>query len=449
MKVFGDANLESLEFCDLCFQQGKTNLCETYKNTFTKISPLHFSQQTRLDKILNRLEVRPRLIDRRWTCIIDSPKRKEFLDSLLRINVTVHTLDDHVKVLTKFYKPEIRNLGSFEQVELPSLESWEEFNPKLRNWNIVKVNQKNRKFIAKAHLGNILKCTNFEGDSYFRTYLNNGLPILAPMEKRGAYNIIATISEPITVYWKVDSTNEHGFIENKQLLNIPDEICNILRRLGTTDKRIPEMLLFDDDDFDLVKKILGCIKIDLVKSSETIATLSEKKSEMPITIERLEKERLRILIDIIEEMGGKIESEKAHFTISGKRGSVKLTFVENDKSIQDGIEIRISVSALEGPSRFTEILYMIKKRLGLLDLPLESMISQHWPIITDVDLQYVIQSAISWWTNNSILASNIIGKKDKFSKVKEWYSKIKEGKIRSNLDTITLGKIIKFNEAKQ
>ena len=209
------------------------------------------------------------------------------------------------------------------------------------------------------------------------------------------------------------------------------------------------MLLFDDDDFDLVKKILGCIKIDLIKSSETIATLSEKKSEMHITIERLEKERLRVLIDIIKEMGGKIESEKEHFTISGKRGAVKLTFVENNKSIQDGIEIRISVSALEDPSRFTEILYMIKKRLGLLDLPLESMISQHWPIITDVDLQYVIQSAISWWTNNSILASNIIGKKDKFSKVKEWYSKIKEGKIRSNLDTITLGKIIKFNEAKQ
>jgi len=441
--------LESLEFCDLCFQREKTNLCETYKNTFTKISPLHFSQQARLDKILNRLEVRPRLIDRRWTCIIDPPKRKEFLDSLLGINVTVHTLDDHVKVLTKFYKPEIRNLGSFEQVELPSLESWEEFNPKLRNWDIIKVNQKNNKFIAKAHLGNILKCMNFEGINYFRTYLNNNLPILAPMEKRGAYNIMATISEPITVYWKVDSTNEHGFIENKQLLNIPDEICNILRRLGTIDKRIPGMLLFDDDDFDLVKKILGCIKIDLVKSSETIVTLSEKKSEMPITIERLEKERLQVLIDIIKEMGGKIESEKDHFTISGKRGSVKLTFVENDKSVQDGIEIRISVSALEDPSRFTEILYMIKKRLGLLDLPLESMISQHWPIIIDSDLQYVVQTAISWWTNNSILASNIIGEKDKFSKVKEWYSKIKEGKIRSNLDTITLGKIIKFSEDKQ
>jgi len=213
--------------------------------------------------------------------------------------------------------------------------------------------------------------------------------------------------------------------------------------------RAKRLRRIDDGDFDLVKKILGCIKIDLVKSSETIATLSEKKSEMPITIERLEEERLQVLIDIIKEMGGKIESEKDHFIISGKRGSVKLTFVENDKSVQDGIEIRISVSALEDPSRFTEILYMIKKRLGLLDLPLESMISQHWPIITDSDLQYVVQSAISWWTNNSILASNIIGKKDKFSKVKEWYSKIKEGKIRSNLDTITLGKIIKFSEDKQ
>ena len=441
--------MEPLEFCDLCFQRGKTNLCETYKNTFTKISSIHFSQQARLDKILNRLDVRPRLIDRRWTCIVDSQKRKEFLDSLWGINVTVHTLDDHVKVLTKFYKPEIRNLGTFEQVELPSLGSWEEFNPKSRNWDIIKVNEKNKKLIAKVNLGNILKCTNYEEVTYFRTYMNNDSSVLAPMEKRAAYNMMASIGEPVTYYWKTDVTNEHGFIENKQLTNIPDEIFNILKRLGTTDKRISEMLIFDNEDFDLVKKILGCIKIDLIKSSETISTLDEKKLEMPITIEKLEKERLKVLIDIIKEMGGKIESKNDHLTISGKRGSVKLTFVENNKSIQDGVEIRISVSALEDPSRFTEILHMIKKRLGLLDLPLESMISQHWPIITDLDLQYVVQSAISWWTNNSILASNIIGEKNKFNKVKEWYSKIKNGKIRSNLDTITLGKIIKFKEAKQ
>ena len=441
--------MEPLEFCDLCFQRGKTNLCETYKNTFTKISSIHFSQQARLDKILNRLDVRPRLIDRRWTCIVDSHKRKEFLDSLWGINVTVHTLDDHVKVLTKFYKPEIRNLGTFEQVELPSLGSWEEFNPKSRNWDIIKVNEKNKKLIAKVNLGNILKCTNYEEVTYFRTYMNNDSSVLAPMEKRAAYNMMASIGEPVTYYWKTDVTNEHGFIENKQLTNIPDEIFNILKRLGTTDKRISEMLIFDNEDSDLVKKILGCIKIDLIKSSEIISTLDEKKLEMPITIEKLERERLKVLIDIIKEMGGKIESKNDHLTISGKRGSVKLTFVENDKSIQDGVEIRISVSALEDPSRFTEILHMIKKRLGLLDLPLESMISQHWPIITDSDLQYVVQSAISWWTNNSILASNIIGEKNKFGKVKEWYSKIKNGKIRSNLDTITLGKIIKFKEAKQ
>jgi len=402
--------LEPLEFCDLCFQRGKTNLCETYKNTFTKISPLHFSQQSRLDKILNRLEIRPRLIDRRWTCIVDSPKRKEFLDSLWGINVTVHTLDDHVKVLLKFYKPEIRRLGEPEQVVLPSLESWEEFNPKSRSWDIIKVNQKNEKITATVNLGNILKHNSFEGVSYFRTYLNNDLPVLAPMEKRGAYNIMATIAEPVTAYWKIDSTNEHGFIENKQLTNLPDEIFNILRRLGTTDKRIPEMLIFENVDYEIVKTILGCIKMDLIKSSDMMA-IFDKTSVTPIIIENLEKERLQVMLDIITEIGGKIESENEHFTISGKKGSVKLTFVDNDKSIQDGIEIRISISAFEDPSRFTEILYMIKKRLGLQDMPLETMVSQHWPIITDSDLQYVIQSAISWWASNSVLASNIIGEK--------------------------------------
>jgi len=37
--------------------------------------------------------------------------------------------------------------------------------------------------------------------------------------------------------------------------------------------------------------------------------------------------------------------------------------------------------------------------------------------------------------------------REKFAKVKEWNNKIKEGKIRSTLDTITLGKIIKQKES--
>ena len=437
--------MDPLEFCDLCFQKGKPILCETYKNTFTKISPLHFSHQTKLDRLLNRLDVRPRLIDRRWTCVLDSQKRREFLDSLWGINVTVHTLDDHVKVLTKLYRPEIRKLGDLHQVELPSRDSWEEFNPKSRTWDALKVNTNKEKFTAKAHLGNILKCTSFEGTSYFRTNLNDGVSVLVPVEKRAAYNIMCTIAEPIVIHWKTDPACERGFIENNQLSNIPDEIFNLLKRLGSTDKRIPEMLIFENGDFELVKTVLGCIKIDLAKSSETV-TLSNKKSDVPIVLEEIEQERLQVLLDIVKEMGGTIETQKDNLTILGKRGAVKLSFVESDKSIQEGNEIKISISALEEPSRFAEILFMTKKRLGLLDVPLESMISQHWPIITDSDLQYVVQSAISWYASNPVLASTIIGEDQKLGKVKEWHSKIKEGKVRSNLDTITLGKIIKYNE---
>ena len=439
--------MDPLEFCDLCFHRGKTNLCETYKNTFTKISPLHFSVQARLDKILNRLDIRPQLVDRRWTCIIDSQKRKDFLDSLWGINVTVHTLEDHVKVLTKFYKPEIRKLGALKQIELPSLESWEEFNPKSRNWDILKVVKKNEKFVAKIHLSNILKYTSLEGTSYFRTNLNDNMTTLVPMEKRAAYNIVCTLAEPLDAHWKSDNTNEHGFIENIQLTNIPSEIFNLVQRLGTLDKRIPQMLIFENDDFDMVKTALGCIKINLVKSSKTLSPLSDKKSDMNIVIEEIQKERLQVLLDIMKEMSATIEAQKDYLTVSGKRGSVRLTFVESDKSVQDGTDIRISVSALDDPSRFTEILYMLKKRLGLLDLPLENLITQHWPIITDSDLQYVLQSAISWWSINPILASKIIGEHNKFDKVKAWHSKIKEGKIRSNLDTITLGKIVKQKES--
>ena len=441
--------MEPLEFCDVCFQKGRPNLCETYKNTFTKIIPLQFSQKSRLDKILNRLEIRPRSVDKRWTIVVDSEKRKEFLDSLWGVNVTIHTLEDHVKVITRLYKPEVRKLGDRKQVELPSKESWEEFDPKSRDWVHLKVDTKKEKFYAKVNLGNVLKCSSFEGTVYFRTYLSTDTPMLAPMEKRAVYNIVSTIAESIEAIWKPDGENHHGFIGYDQLPNLPDEIFNVLRRLATTDKRIPETMIFENDDFELVKTVLGCIKIDLTKSSEAITALLDKKSDIPISIETIPQERLQVMLDIINEMGGKIKTEKDSLTISGTRGLVKITFVDNDKSTQDGSMVKISISALEDPSRFAEILVMIKKRLGLLDLPLENTLSQHWPIISDNDLQYVVQTAISWWSNNPVLATKIIGGGEKFAKVKEWNNKIKEGKIRSTLDTITLGKIIKQKESNQ
>lgn len=441
--------MEPLEFCDVCFQKGRPNLCETYKNTFAKIVSLQFSQKSRLDKVLNRLEVRPRSVEKRWTLIVGSDKRKEFLDSLWGVNVTVHTLEDHVKVITRLYKPEVRKLGDKEQVELPSKESWEEFDPKSRGWAPIKVDTKKEKFYAQVNLGNVLKCSSFEGTTYFRTYLNTNTPTLTPMEKRAVYNIVSTISEPITAIWKPDGSDHYGFIEYDQLPNIPDEIFNVLRRLATVDKRIPDTLIFENDDFELVQTVLGCIKINLTKSSETINTLTEKKSDVPLQIEGMQKERLQVLLDIVKEMGGKIETERDTLVISGTRGLVKVAFVDSDKSAQDGNMMRISVSALEDPPRFAEILSMVKKRLGLLDLPLENMLSQHWPIISDNDLQYVIQTAISWWSNNPVLATKIIGDAEKFAKVKEWNTKIKEGKIRSTLDTITLGKIIKQKESNQ
>lgn len=446
MKNQNDAN--PLEFCDLCFKQEKPNLCETYKNTFTKINSIHFSQQAKLDRILNKLQVMPRMVDRRWACTLDNSTRKEFLDSLWGIGVSVHTLDDHAKVLTRLYKPEMRKLGALDSIDLSTMDTWEEFDPKTRTWIQVKVGNKNGKSTAKVNLGNILKCTGVEGVRYHRTNKDsNGSMTLVPMEKRAAYNIMCTVAEPTVSHWRSDDLEKHVFIELKEMDNIPEEIFSFLSRLGSKDKRVPDTLIFENDDIELVRSVLSCIKINLEKSPEVVIIKSNDKHDDMILIKKITKERLQVLFDIIKEMGGMVESKEDHVVISGKRGSVKLTFSDDDKSMQDGNTIKISISALEDPSRFSEILSMIKKRLGLLDMSLESAIGRHWPILTDSDLQYVVQSAISWYNSNPFLAVKIISEHDKLDKVKEWHIKIKEGKTRSNLDTITLGKIIKRMES--
>jgi hypothetical protein len=434
--------MEPLQFCDLCFAKEKSNLCETYKGTFTKISPLHFSIQNKLDRILTKLDLQARRVDGRWTCVTDS-KRKEFLDFIGGIGVSVHTLEEHAKVLSRLYKPDARTLGAAVPVELSVTESWEEFDPKSRNWVSLKVTKKDDKFIGLVHLGNILKSSGVSGKNYFRTNLDKNTAALVPMEKRAAYNIASTIAQQITIPYKTDGTGEHVFVDIKCLGIIPDEISSFLERVGRKNRKILETFIFDVDDLELVKSILGSIKISLERSSD-IVTIVEKTSDVLIPIDQIETKRLEVMSYIVQEMGGTISTENDGITISGKRGQVKVTFVEDDKSTQDGTTIRISISALEEPSRFAEILSMIKKRLGLLDLPLDSIISVRWPIITDSDLQYVVQSAISWYSSNPVLAYKIISEADKLEKIKQWYSKIKEGKIRSSLDTITLGKIIRM-----
>lgn len=437
--------MDPLEFCDMCFQRGKPNLCETYKGIFTKISSIHFSVQSKLDRVLTKLDLQARRAEGRWTCSTDT-KRKEFLDSLWGIGVSVHTLEDHAKVLSRLYKPDIRALGAETPVELSATESWEEFDPKSRNWVALKVTKKGDKFTGPIRLGNVLKCSGVDGKRYFRSNLDKKVVTLVPMEKRAAYNIASTIAEQITIPYKTDDTGEHVFIDTKQLGIIPDEISSFLERMGVKDKKNSEMLIFDIEDFEILRSTLGSIKINLERSSD-IVTISEKKSDVAISIEQIEKERLGALSFIIKEMGGVISTEANNLIISGKRGQVKVTFVDDEKSTQDGTAIRVSVFALLDPVRFAEVLSMIKKRLGLLDMPLESIIPVRWPIITDYDLQYVMQSAISWFSSNPVLACKMISEADKFEKVKQWHSKIKEGKIRSNLDTITLGKIIKQKES--
>ena len=441
-------NFDPLEYCDVCFYRGKTNLCETYKGTFTKISPIHFSQQNKLEKILNGLGVRSRLVERRWTCILDRSQRNDFLDSLWGIGVTVHTLEDHVKILTKLYKPDVRNLGPLTQIELPTSDSWKAFDPANHDWKELEIAKKQDKFVTKVKLGAVLKRTDPEGEIYFRTISSGGVPSVVPVEKRAAYNMIVTQLEPSKAYWYVDKTNRVGFIKSKYLENLPEEISSTLTRLQYVEKPIGEFLSFDNDDFKLVKSIIALTKIELERSSEVISIdVDEKKKTSSVLIDNVEKDRLTALSAMINELGGKIERDNEQLKITGKLGFVNLKFTQSEKSTQEGQQIAISLEALEDPQRVTELLSLIKKRLGLLGMSIENLVCRYWPVINEADLQYTVHSIIEYSKMDKNLALSVITDDKKFEKVNRWNSKIKEGKTRSSLDTITLGRILKLRKS--
>lgn len=436
--------MDPVEYCDACFFRGIPNLCETYKGTFTKISSIHFSQQNKIDRILNNLNVRPKLINRRWTCILDKSNRKDFLGSLWGVGVTVHTLEDHVKVLVKLYKPEIRQRGELSEIEIVPNESWQEFDSQSRAWK--EINISGKKFVLKVKLGTVLKSTDLETEKYFRIITSEGKPTLVPMEKRAAYNVIVTQLEPIKAYWQTDKKNQIGFIKTNYLENLPEEVISTLMRFKS-DKKIADFMNFDEEDYDLIRSILASVKIDLQRSSEEIELEDEEKTEtLTIHLDKIEKDRINAFIAMITELGGKIQQDKDHLNIMGKVDSVKLIFIQSEKSNQEGKMISVSYSALEDPHRITELLVMLRKRLGLFSMSIENLVCRHWPILKDFDLQYTIQSLIEYWKIDKSLALSVIHDKKKFDKVNEWNANIKRGKIRSNLDTVTLGKILKSRE---
>jgi hypothetical protein len=424
----------------VCFFKGTPHLCETYKGAFTKISSIHFSQQNKLDRILNGLNTRPKLVNRRWTCILDKQNRKYFLDSLWGIGVSVHTLEDHVKVLTKLYKHETRQLGELVEIILSPHESWEEFEPTKRVWKVLHVSGK--KSVAKVNLGVILKSSGIESEKYYRVISSDGKPTLVPMEKRAAYNIMMTQFEPVKAYWQTDKKNQTGFIKTKYLENLPDEIFTTLLRFQS-DEKIKDLLSFDEEDFELIMSVLTSAKIVLERSTEKIDVIDKKTESSTMPFEQIEKERVDAFIAMMNEIGGKIDRDKEQLMITGKVDSIKLSFIQTEKSTQEGKTIFVSLSALEDPHRITELITMLRKRLGLLPMSIENLVCRHWPILKDSDLQYTIQSLIEYWKIDKNLALSVIHDQKKFDKVNEWNNGIKTGKIRSNLDTVTLGKILK------
>src|SRR5574338_680373 len=281
--------MDPIDYCDACFFRGTPNLCETYKGTFTKISSIHFSQQNKLDRILNGLNARPKLVNRRWTCILDKSNRQEFLDSLWGLGITVHTLEDHVKILTKLYKPEVRKLGEPTEIVLSPQESWQEFDPKSHTWKPLDVSGK--KLVAKVKLGTVLKSNDLETERYFRIITSDGKPVLVPMEKRAAFNIMVTQFEPTRAFWQTDKKNQTGFIKLEYLENLPNKIFTTLLRFKAGEK-ITGFLSFDEENFESIRSVLASSKIDLERSSEIIDLGDEKKTEsLAISRENGEKER--------------------------------------------------------------------------------------------------------------------------------------------------------------
>ncbi|HSB57582.1 MAG TPA: hypothetical protein VLD38_07230 [Nitrosopumilaceae archaeon] len=375
---------------------------------------------------------------------MDKSNRQEFLDSLWGLGITVHTLEDHVKILTKLYKPEVRKLGEPTEIELSPQESWQEFDPKSHTWKPLDVSGK--KLVAKVKLGTVLKSNDLETERYFRIITSDGKPVLVPMEKRAAFNIMVTQFEPTRAFWQTDKKNQTGFIKLEYLENLPDEIFTTLLRFKAGEK-ITGFLSFDEENFESIRSVLATSKIDLERSSEIIDLGDEKKTEsLAISLENLEKERIDGFIVMISELGGKIEPEDNHLNITGKVDSVKLGFIQSEKSSQEGKLISVSISALEDPHRITELLVMLRKRLGLLPMSIENLVCRHWPILKDSDMQYIIHSLIEYWKIDKNLALSVIHDQKKFDRVNDWNNNIKSGKIRSNLDTVVLGKILKSRQ---
>jgi hypothetical protein len=437
--------LDPLASCEDCFSRGKPDLCEIFRNAFVQIKEIHPLKRQLLERVLARNSVPTGPVGSFWGFSVLSTQRKAVIQQVKDIGITVHTLEDHVEMLSSRYGPGIRKLGPPVFVNLPMAGRWLEFNPKKREWKRLYTYKKGPIFGATTRAGSVMKCSGKHMDAYFVVFTSGqNLPQLQRVRKVAAWDIIGRMFEPSQAFWVAYEEKGIAVIQMTYLKNIPDTVFNTLVRFKPEEGHIKDVMVFELADFDYVARVLSWIKTELVKSTELLKLPgdTDKVHGTPVvSVGHLKSDEqsghhLSALLEMLRDLGAEVQEYDEHILVSAGKGSVKLSFVERERSHTAGTDVYVALQVLTDPPKVLELLTMLQYKLGMRAADKEKVLFTNWPLHLPSDLSFIVASIVRCWEEDRDFVPSIVAGSGRAEVLKRWLHAVSEGTVRADPQSV-------------
>ncbi|MEJ5327091.1 MAG: hypothetical protein WHU54_02415 [Candidatus Bathyarchaeia archaeon] len=437
--------MDLLSFCKGCFGDEAPDLCELYRRHFILLHHLRPSTYRLIKQVVEQNGSHFRIMaGNRWGFQTTKDNHQHILNMLNICSVSVHTLEEHVKNLESRYNAEPLKLGKQCYVNQLSGENWRVLNPQTRSWCM----------LHPVYSGILLRegsiyCCELHGENkyyWFKNISEDGTPKIIEIKKRAAWNIAVRYFEPKLAYWIEDNELGIGVVTTDSLGGLPDDIFATLVKFRPLEKHLPGLLIFEKDDYELVKKVLSCINTKLIKSTNVTMLPGDpdKLHGTPIIpISEMPLDRVNSIKTILSKISGSdVISSDDCIKIKSDKKEMKIIFIGKSRGCTVNGTFYVPMGAIEDAHRIYGLFQAVSKYFKS-NIDIEKFFVLNWCARNEADLSYILDAFIRYLDDAEFVEAFLKVQKN-YEIIHQWYDSTTKDYLNVNVPFDMLKKVGRY-----
>lgn len=389
--------MDLLKYCEGCFGDEPPDICELYRHRFVLLHHLCPSTYRLVKQIVEKNGGTFHYVSgKRWGFETTKENHQHILNMLNICSVPVHTLEEHVCNLEARYDSKSLKLGKQCYLDLTEGDEWYILNPQTRSWcEIIP-------FCGGMLVreGSVLRC-DLKGDIKFYWFKGLGedsSPKILELQKRAAWNIAARYFEPRPVYWIEHKELGVGAITSASLGGLPDDIFAALVKFRPFEKHIHGLFIFESEDYELAKKVLGYINARTIKSTNVVILPGDpdKLHGTPvISLSETPIDRIDSFKTILATIAGdEVRLGDNSIEVPSSGGNFKVVFVGRSKGCAIGKTFYVPLNAIEDTRRIFKLVAAIGECFKMNVDVVEKLFVLNWSAKNEADTSFMLEAFI-------------------------------------------------------